>query len=1078
MFNEDFDYFPEHQRNMRYEKLPHGPGRGHPGHMRGHPGMRRRMMPDGGGPPPNFRGPRGGEPMYDNEFPQPHGMPHMGMGGPQNMPRGPPGHFGGGSPQHMGGNPQFGSPRQPQPGMPSKGHFQRPPMVPPFGVPPPGFPPGGGPPHSQNRNPQISNHASPNIGSSSNLLSSVSNIDLSGELWVETKTSEGKFYYYNARTRESAWTKPDNVKILNQEQIEAMAAAVAPCSASDSASQKNDSQKNNLQINPVTTTPNQYYVPMTQMPRIGSLPASNMGMLPPPAFGMPPPPFGIPPPGIVTAPAYPFGLPPPAFSAVAVGVPAATSNSTTATSDSTVTTTVTSDTKLENYESGNSTLSEVKSRAEEWAEYKATDGRSYYYNKITAESVWEKPQVLLDAEMNDENKTVCVSEPESSDMLTSEVPSGTDIVSSMEVEESNTSQIESKIDNSEIADSDVINRIEIRENGTDIGIEKDLVDSENSSAAMEDEKTSSEQQESLKNSDKSRPVSSTPIPGTPWCVVWTGNGRVFFFNPSSRKSVWEKPEELKGRADVDKLIQVPPPPFSDDIDAASGAVKDEVDRAENDSAPEPKRVKLEETNAEDEKSANAKNEVKNNINPGKQSAIDAELAAAKERAQSPLEVRMKQFKELLVQNNVSAFSTWEKELHKIVFDPRYLLITSRERKQVFEKYVKERADEERNEKRKRMKEHKEHFKKLLEEAALTTKSTFSDFAQRYGKDERFKAIDKMRERESMFNDYLQDQRRKERDERSTQREKAKKGFVEMLKEHRGLDKHTRWADVKKAFAEDPRYKAVESSSLRDEWFKEYVGGTRSMARDSEEDLNKEREKQERVEASIREREKEVQRTLSTHLRERDKERELHKHDEAIQHFKALLTDLVRSPDVTFHEVKKILRKDHRWEMVGELSRDQRERVFEEHVNHLYRKKKEKFRELLDETPEITLTSTWKEIKRLIKDDPRCSKFSSSDRRCEKEFKDYLKDRLVAAKADFRELLKETKIITYKSRKLIEETDHLNDIEKVLQNDKRYLVLQCIEDDRTELLMSYIDTLERKGPPPPPTASEPTRRSTK
>ncbi|GFR29138.1 transcription elongation regulator 1 [Trichonephila clavata] len=1059
---------------MRYEKLPHGPGRGHPGHMRCPPGMRRRMMPDGGGPPPNFRGPRGGEPMYDNEFPQPHGMPHMGMGGPQNMPRGPPGHFGGGSPQHMGGNPQFGSPRQPQPGMPSKGHFQRPPMVPPFGVPPPGFPPGGGPPHSQNRNPQISNHASPpNMGSSSN----VSNLDLSGELWVETKTNEGKLYYYNARTRESAWVKPDHVKILNQGQIEAMATVVGPCSTSDSLSQKNDSQKNNLPVSPVTTTPNQYYVPMTQMPRIGSMPASNMGMLHPPAFGLPPPPFGIPPPGIVTAPAYPFGLPPPAFSAVAVGVPAATSNSTTATSDSTVTTTVTSDNKIENYEHGSISVHEGKSRAEDWAEYKATDGRSYYYNKVTAESVWEKPQVVLDAEMNDESKTLCGSEPESSD-ITSEMQGGTDIVTSMEVEESSTSQVDSKIDSSEIPDTDVSNRIEIRENGTDIAIDKELGDSENSSTSMEEEKISSEQQEALKNSDKSRPVSSTPIPGTPWCVVWTGNGRVFFFNPSSRKSVWEKPDELKGRADVDKLIQAPPSPFSDDFEAATAVEKEDAEKAENDSAPEPKKIKLEETNAEEEKSANVKNEIKNNINPGKQSAIDAELAAAKERAQSPLEVRMKQFRELLIQNQVSAFSTWEKELHKIVFDQRYLLITSRERKQVFENFVKERADEERNEKRKKMKEHKEHFRKLMEEAAVTSKSTFSDFAQRYGKDERFKAIDKMRERESIFNDYLQDLRRKERDERSSQKEKAKKGFIEMLKEHRGLDKHTRWTDVKKAFADDLRYKAVESSSLRDEWFKEYVGTARNQVRESEEDVNKEWEKQERVEASIREREKEVQRTLSTHLRERDKERELHKHDEAIQHFKALLTDLVRSPDVSFHEVKKILRKDHRWDMVGELSREERERVFEEHVNHLCRKKKEKFRELLDETPEIDLTSTWKEIKRLIKDDPRCSKFSSSDRKCEKEFKEYLKDRLVTAKADFRELLKETKIITYKSRKLIEETDHLADIEKVLQNDRRYLVLQSIDDERTELLMSYIETLERKGPPPPPTASEPTRRSTK
>ncbi|GFY56020.1 transcription elongation regulator 1 [Trichonephila inaurata madagascariensis] len=272
-------------------------------------------------------------------------------------------------------------------------------------------------------------------------------------------------------------------------------------------------------------------------------------------------------------------------------------------------------------------------------------------------------------------------------------------------------------------------------------------------------------------------------------------------------------------------------------------------------------------------------------------------------------------------------------------------------------------------------------------------------------------------------------------------------------------------------------KAVESSSLRDEWFKEYVGASaRNQGRESEEDVGKEWEKLERVEASIREREKEVQRTLSTHLRERDKERELHKHDEAIQHFRALLADLVRSTDVSFHEVKKILRRDHRWVMVGELTREERERVFEEHINILYRKKKEKFRELLDETPEVDLDSTWKEIKRLIKNDPRCFKFSSNDRKCEKEFKEYLKDKLLAAKADFRELLKETKMITYKSRKLIEETDHLTRIEKVLQNDRRYLVLHCMDDERTDLLMSYLETLERKGPPH--IASEPIRCSSK
>lgn len=40
--------------------------------------------------------------------------------------------------------------------------------------------------------------------------------------------------------------------------------------------------------------------------------------------------------------------------------------------------------------------------------------------------------------------------------------------------------------------------------------------------------------------------------------MWTGDGRVFFFKPSTRTSVWEKPDDLKGRPDVDKMVSNPP----------------------------------------------------------------------------------------------------------------------------------------------------------------------------------------------------------------------------------------------------------------------------------------------------------------------------------------------------------------------------------------------------------------------------------------------------------------------------------------------------------------------------------------
>lgn len=62
-----------------------------------------------------------------------------------------------------------------------------------------------------------------------------------------------------------------------------------------------------------------------------------------------------------------------------------------------------------------------------------------------------------------------------------------------------------------------------------------------------------------------------------------------------------------------------------------------------------------------------------------------------------------------------------------------------------------------------------------------------------------------------------------------------------------------------------------------------------------------------------------------------------------------------------------------------MSREDKERLYTEHIDQLLKRKREKFRELLDETPDVTLTSSWKDVKRTIKDDPRYTKFSSSER---------------------------------------------------------------------------------------------------
>ncbi|XP_062262350.1 transcription elongation regulator 1 isoform X2 [Platichthys flesus] len=900
-------------------------------------------------------------------------------------------------------------------------HLQRPPFLPPpIGSlpPPPGmlFPPGM---------PPVPATATPALNPTE-------------EIWVENKTSEGKAYYYNARTRESSWSKPDGVKIIQQSELNPLlvgtgasggvtaagssstintTASTAGASSTQSTTSSRtlasspDSPSPSVtnaatavaDLTPVATVTSTVGVspvtvvtvstvpsPVTAVQTVSLLPAglshsvaqANAAMP-----GFPPvmvPPFRVPLPGMhIPLPGMLPGMGPPLVSMMHPGLALSAAPASMAGS----------------------------MHLPEWSEYKTADGKTYYYNNRTLESTWEKPQSLLEKEREAEK-----------------------IKQRLAQEEAEAMQME---------------------------------DEENKNENTEKEEPKEEEMtEEEKAAQKARPIATNPIPGTPWCVVWTGDERVFFYNPTTRLSMWDRPEELVGRADVDKHIQEPPHKRGLEDTKKTGINKEE---------PELAMATEENLDEEPTKAKKRKKEDVKEADSEKEAAMEAELRAARERAVVPLEARMTQFKEMLLERGVSAFSTWDKELHKIVFDPRYLLLNPKERKQVFDQYVKTRAEEERKEKKNKLMQAKDEFRRMMEDAKFTPRTTFSEFAMKNGRDPRFKTIEKMKDREAIFVEFITAMRKREKEDSKSRGEKVKLDFFDLLNEQH-IEGGQRWSKIKERLETDPRYKSVDSSALREELFKQYMD---KQSKTVDVDKERELERQARIEVSLREREREVQKARSEQTKEIDREREQHKREEAIQHFRALMSDMVRSSDATWSDTRRNLRKDHRWESASLLEREDKEKLFNEHVEALAKKKKEHFRQLLDETSTITLTTSWKEVKKVIKEDPRCIKFSSSDRKRQREFEDYIKDKYITAKADFRTLLKETKFITYRSRKLIQESEqHLNDVEKVLQNDKRYLVLDCVPEERRKLIMFYIEDLDRRGPPPPPTASEPTRRSTK
>merc|ERR1711864_876 len=138
---------------------------------------------------------------------------------------------------------------------------------------------------------------------------------------------------------------------------------------------------------------------------------------------------------------------------------------------------------------------------------------------------------------------------------------------------------------------------------------------------------------------------------------------------------------------------------------------------------------------------------------------------------------------------------------------------------------------------------KEAFKTLCEEVGVDSRTSWSEFSREQGKDERFKAIDKSRDRENLFVEIQTDIKKKEKEERDEKRKLIKKEFKVLLKENDEIDRHAYWADVKKGMQDDPRYLAVESSGQREDWFMDYVHELKDEHRRAKDKKKRDRSKE-------------------------------------------------------------------------------------------------------------------------------------------------------------------------------------------------------------------------------------------
>ncbi|XP_057863573.2 pre-mRNA-processing protein 40A isoform X2 [Cryptomeria japonica] len=181
------------------------------------------------------------------------------------------------------------------------------------------------------------------------------------------------------------------------------------------------------------------------------------------------------------------------------------------------------------------------------------------------------------------------------------------------------------------------------------------------------------------------------------------------------------------------------------------------------------------------------------------------------------------FRQLLESAHVESDWTWEQAMRVIINDKRYGALKSlAERRQTFFEYTVQRKKQEAEEKRLNLKRARAEFNKMLEECKeLTSTTRWSKVISLFENDPRFHAIERGREREELFENYLLDLQRKEKDKAREQRKRNLSEYREFLASCDFIKGNTQWRKVHDRLEKDQRCYQIDPID-RLEVFQEYV----------------------------------------------------------------------------------------------------------------------------------------------------------------------------------------------------------------------------------------------------------------
>ncbi|XP_042307614.1 pre-mRNA-processing factor 40 homolog B isoform X1 [Sceloporus undulatus] len=380
-----------------------------------------------------------------------------------------------------------------------------------------------------------------------------------------------------------------------------------------------------------------------------------------------------------------------------------------------------------------------------------------------------------------------------------------------------------------------------------------------------------------------------------WSEHRAPDGRVYYYNSETKQSSWEKPDELKSKAELllsrcpwreyrsetgkpyyyntqTKESRWTRPRELDDIEAL---IKEEEEDAEKQHQPEQPETPLSGPASPSPSSAATSDTegtggIEGQETPGIEGAPPAaeeEVTSSSDPARKDEEERgtgnawinkeeaKQAFKEMLKEKGVPASASWEQAMKLISSDPRFSALPKlSEKKQAFNAYKAQRDKEEKEEARLRAKEAKEELQHFLEQHSKMNSTTrYRKAEQMFGELEVWAVVPE-RDRKEIYDDVLFFLAKKEKEHAKQLRKRNIQALKSILDSMSRVSFQTTWSEAQQYLMDNPSFAEDEDLQNMDKedaliCFEEHI---RTLEREEEEERERGRLRERRQQRKNRE----------------------------------------------------------------------------------------------------------------------------------------------------------------------------------------------------------------------------------